>query len=64
MPIKIVCAWCGKAMGEREGEYQMHVAGGKLVQPVSHGICESCQAAHFPGHPRRIDQTTQPRISE
>jgi len=31
--IKIVCAWCEKDMGEKDG-------GG--VEGVSHGICEEC----------------------
>lgn len=31
--MKIVCAWCGKDMGEKDG------AG---VEGVSHSICEEC----------------------
>ena len=31
--IKIVCAWCGKDMGEKEGEG---------VEGVSHGVCNPC----------------------
>ena len=31
--MKIVCAWCGKGMGEKNG-------GG--VEGVSHTICEKC----------------------
>ena len=31
--MKVICAWCGKSMGEKEGEG---------VEGVSHGICEEC----------------------
>lgn len=31
--MKIVCAWCGRNMGEKDG------AG---VEGVSHSICEEC----------------------
>ncbi len=34
-PIKILCAWCGAVI--RDGSL-----------PVSHGICPSCEAKHFP----------------
>ena len=33
--LKVVCAWCGKTMHDG-------------VEPVSHGICRSCLAIHFP----------------
>ena len=33
MPIQIVCAWCGKPMGTKEGE---------ALCSVSHGICPEC----------------------
>ena len=33
--VKMVCAWCGDDMGEKDG-------GG--VEGVSHGICEKCEA--------------------
>ena len=36
--IKMVCAWCGKPMGEKEG-------GG--VEGVSHGICKKCAAKEW-----------------
>jgi hypothetical protein len=32
MPIQIVCAWCKKDMGTKEGE----------TNDVSHSICPSC----------------------
>ena len=31
--MKIVCAWCGKDMGEKDG---------KGVEGVSHGLCNEC----------------------
>ena len=31
--MKIVCAWCGEEMGEKDGEG---------IDGVSHSICESC----------------------
>ena len=33
--MKIVCAWCGKDMGEKDG---------KSVEGVSHSICKECLA--------------------
>ena len=33
--MKIVCAWCGKDMGEKDG---------KGVEGVSHSICKRCLA--------------------
>lgn len=37
--LKIVCAWCGKDMGEKDGEG---------VEGVSHGICEDCLKLYQP----------------
>ncbi len=34
-PIKVVCAWCRATITEGR-------------EPVSHGICPSCEAKHFP----------------
>jgi len=31
--MKIVCAWCGKDMGERDSEG---------IEGISHGVCEEC----------------------
>jgi len=31
--LKMVCAWCGKDMGEKEGEG---------IEGISHSICEEC----------------------
>ena len=31
--MKIVCAWCGKHIGERDSQD---------VEEVSHGVCEEC----------------------
>ena len=33
--MKVVCAWCDKDMGEKDG---------KGVEGISHGICEECLA--------------------
>ena len=38
MPIKIICAWCGKDLGTKEGETE---------SPVSHSICEECVQAEM-----------------
>ena len=32
--LKIVCAWCGADMGEKDGEG---------VEGISHGMCEECE---------------------
>lgn len=34
--LKVVCGWCHKLMGVKEGS------------GVSHGICPECEAKHFP----------------
>jgi len=31
--MKIVCAWCGKEMGEKEGEG---------IEGATHSICDEC----------------------
>jgi len=31
--LKITCAWCGKDMGEKDGEG---------VEGISHSICDEC----------------------
>ena len=33
--MKIVCAWCGKEMGEKNG---------KGIEGISHSICRECLA--------------------
>ena len=33
--MNVVCAWCGKDMGEKNG---------KGVEGVSHGLCQECLA--------------------
>ena len=40
--MDIICAWCGKKLGEKEGEGQ------------THGICDACLQAHFPHHYDKI----------
>ena len=32
MPIQVICAWCNKDMGEKEGE----------AERASHSICPTC----------------------
>ena len=31
--MKMICSWCGKDLGEKDGEG---------VEGVSHGVCEEC----------------------
>ncbi len=31
--MKIVCAWCGNDVGEKDGEG---------IEGISHGVCEEC----------------------
>ena len=38
-PLKIVCSWCQKELGEKEGEG---------VDGISHGICDDCLLHNFP----------------
>ena len=33
--MKVVCAWCGRDLGKKDGEG---------VKGVSHGVCEKCLA--------------------
>ena len=37
--LQIVCAWCGKVLGEKEADG---------VEGISHGICDDCHIIHFP----------------
>lgn len=36
--LKIVCAWCNKTIGYKDG---------KGVNGITHGICRKCQKKHF-----------------
>ena len=36
MTITVICAWCGKSLGEKDGQG---------VEGISHGICEDCLKA-------------------
>lgn len=36
--LKIVCAWCGKDMGSKDGEG---------VTGISHAICPDCKKKYF-----------------
>lgn len=33
--LKVVCAWCGKDLGEKDGEGE---------EGISHGMCDECYA--------------------
>jgi len=37
--LKIICGWCGKGLGEKDG---------KGVEGESHGICDDCLRRYFP----------------
>lgn len=39
MSIKVICAWCNKDMGTKEGEVPFL---GLSCPSVSHGICPEC----------------------
>jgi len=39
--MKIVCAWCGKDLGEKEPLEDKR---------ITHGICEECEAKNFPDY--------------
>jgi len=43
--LQIVCAWCGKVLGETDGEG---------VEGISHGICDHCLTVHFPHFYERV----------
>ena len=36
--IKVVCAWCGISLGEKDGQG---------AEGISHGICPECVMRHF-----------------
>ena len=40
--MDVTCAWCGKKLGEKEGEGE------------THGICDDCLRVHFPHHYDKI----------
>ena len=40
--LKVVCMWCRKAMGEKDGEGQ---------EGLSHSICEECWKKYYPEWP-------------
>lgn len=43
--LKIICAWCLKDMGEKDGEG---------VDGVTGGICKYCLFHHFPNQYQKI----------
>ena len=40
--MKVICAWCRKDMGEKDGEGQ---------EGTTSGMCEECWEKRFPGVP-------------
>ncbi len=46
--MKIRCAWCGKDMGEKDGEG---------VEGVSHSVCEDCYEKLTPGDDGKLGHT-------
>jgi len=40
--LKIICGWCGKDMGEKDGQGQTG---------ITSGMCEQCWERLFPGKP-------------
>ena len=48
--MRIVCAWCGKDLGEKEGA-------GK--EKVTHGICQECLAKLEAQKERRTEKETE-----
>ncbi len=48
LPLVIICAWCGKCMGEKE-PYE--------DKSITHGICPSCLAKYFPKKKDSLPQT-------
>lgn len=47
MALTVVCAWCGKYLGTKEGQG---------VEGISHGICEECKAKELASF-HRMSQT-------
>ena len=43
--MNVICAWCGKKMGEKDGQG---------VEGDSHSICDDCLNHHFPHHADKI----------
>ncbi len=53
--INIVCAWCGKELGEKDGEG---------VDGVSHSICDDCLLHHFPHTYEKVKGTPPGKSKE
>ena len=43
--ITVICGWCGKKIGEKDGQD---------VEGESHGICDDCLNLNFPHHADKI----------
>lgn len=47
--LKVVCAWCGEPMGEKEGNG---------VKGISHSICDDCLLHNFPDVYEKLQRKT------
>ena len=45
--MEVICAWCGKQIGEKDGEGEPH------------GICADCLNHHFPHHADKIREALE-----
>jgi len=43
--MDVICGWCGKEMGEKDGEG---------TEGETTGICDDCLRVHFPHHYDKI----------
>jgi len=43
--LRVICAWCGKYLGEKKGEG---------IEGVSPGICEDCVCLYFPHQAEKV----------
>ena len=48
--IRVICGWCGKNMGEKDGQG---------IEGESHGICDNCLNRYFPHHADKIKETLE-----
>lgn len=51
--MRIVCAWCGKDIGEKKCE-------GEEEEEVTHGLCEKCFARLEAERKRKTGTETEP----
>lgn len=48
--MNITCAWCGKKLGEKDGQG---------VEGDSHSICDQCLNLYFPHHADKIKKSLE-----